>query len=331
MSVQDLRDVLREHAGGPSPANPRRHDQIHARVRRMRRRRRVLAGAAAVAAVVAAAVLVPGVAAPPSRETTAAAVAEALPERFTAPDGTPYRRLALTSLGPDVRRSSVTVPVSGRPLDVGAVCDGRLPSLEVQVLVNGNRTGPPGFSPCRPERALWPLTVPPGVRDVTITFEMTDMGWRCADETRPCEAATPQPGDWGLAVYEWTPPARPVSPEPVRAFPGRLGELRLAASASGVWPQDSTFTFEGVSADGTIGIERLCSGDLAGRMWFRFRIDGVEDPSTVGCDVWKEGSFPSGRIPFDVPKGKRVTVTGQIGLWGEHTNRPVDWSVGLYR
>ncbi|MFC4005963.1 hypothetical protein ACFOY2_01925 [Nonomuraea purpurea] len=51
---------------------------------------------------------------------------------------------------------------------------------------------------------------------------------------------------------------------------------------------------------------------------------------TVNCAVWKSGPYPMALTEHVVPKGARVTVTGQVGVWGGHPNRPVRWSIGLY-
>ncbi|MEV4174667.1 hypothetical protein [Nonomuraea sp. NPDC049709] len=340
MTVQDLRDVLRERAEGPSPANPRRHDQVRARIRRTRLRRRAAAGTALVAAVAAGMVLLPGTAAPPARETTTAArlaptaTAKELPLRFTAPDGTEYRRLATAALEADgAKKTSVTIPVSGRPLDVAALCDGEFGASAPKILVDGNHTGPRGFTSCPNAMELQPLVVPPGATRVTVTFDTTTTGWGCVVKKKggPCVRVPEKRAGWDLAVYEWTPPSRPVTPEPVKAFPDRAGGRRLASMSTGVYPNDSTIELEVVSTGGRIGIDQLCSGDLAARMWFTYRVNGGQSPSTVMCGVWKEGPYPMAMSEFEVPKGKKVTITGRMGLWGEHTNRPVDWAVAVYR
>ncbi|MEV0390318.1 hypothetical protein [Nonomuraea sp. NPDC050643] len=340
MTVQDLRDVLRERAEGPSPANPRRHDEVRARIRRTRLRRRTMAGGAVVAmasvvAVVAVVALLPGTAEePPPATTVTAEPASGLPERYTAPDGTAYRRLATARLTAEgAKKTSVTIPLSGLPLDVAARCDGEFGSGAPRILVDGRHTGPRGFAPCPTGMDLQPLVVPEGAKEVTVTFDTTTSGSACATRTRngPCVPVKPRRAGWDLAVYEWTPPARPVTPEPVRALPGRLGGKRLISQSTGVWPGDSTFEVEVVGTGGTIGIDQICSGDLAGRMWFRYRVDGKESPATSGCGVWKKGAFPMAMAEFTLPKGKRVTVTAQVGLWGESTNRPVDWAIGVYK
>ncbi|MGP3965162.1 hypothetical protein ACTWPT_55360 [Nonomuraea sp. 3N208] len=334
MTVQDLRDVLRERAGAPSPANPYRHDQVRARVRRTRLRRRVAAGVAVAAAVVVGVALLPG---EQPRETTAVAAQAGpeLPERFTAEDGTEYRLLASATIkakGPE--KATVTVPVSGKPLDVAAVCDGDFANVSPRIRIDGRATEGPDFSPCMRKnwRDLRPLTVPEGVSEVTVEFDTTVRGGGCVSAKRgaPCRPVEIERADWRLAVYEWTPPARPVDPGALRDFPGKLGSMRLADTASGLWDRDSSFTLVVESRGGKIGIEQLCAGDLSQRTWFTYEIDGKSTNSSVNCGVWTKGPYPLAMSEHKVPKGKRVTITGRVGLWGESTNRPVRWSAAVY-
>ncbi|MEQ4721599.1 hypothetical protein [Nonomuraea sp. B19D2] len=335
MTVQDLRDVLREQAEAPSPANPYRHEQVRSRIRRTRLRRRVTAGAAVVAAVAVGVYLVP--AAPRERETTAAAQTGStakpgrLPESFTSGDGTEYRRLAATALkAKGETKTSVKVTVSGKPLEVAGRCDGDPRSDTPAVLVNGQVTAGPGSLPCSKEMSMFPLTVPRGVTEVTVTFDTIRVGGGCARRKKdgPCVPIEPRPANWSLAVYEWTPPAEPVEPGPVGAFPARAGGMKLADSTTGVWPRDSSFTLAVRSGSGKLGVDQLCTGDLASRLWFRIQVEGQE--SSGNCGVWKKGSYPMAMSEFAVPKGKRVTITGKISIWGGHTNRPVRWSVGAF-
>ncbi|MEU6783220.1 hypothetical protein ABZ912_28850 [Nonomuraea angiospora] len=343
MTVQDLRDVLRERAGAPSPGNPNRHDQVRSRIRRTRLRRRATAGAAAVAAVAASAVvgvsLFPGTASAPGPGTTATARTEqdkpaGLPEEFTAGDGTAYRRLAIGTIRKgSARKVSLTVPVSGKPLDVAAVCGSETSSDSPVVSVNGH--GDPGtrLLPCGKGMQLSPLSVVRrGTTEVTVTFDATAHGSACVRHQKggPCVPVEVKEGTWHVAVYEWTPPARPVEPAPVRDFPARLDGWKLARSATGVWDRDQSFTLVARSESGKIGIDQLCTGELAGRMWFKVRINGADSPMVSRCGSWKSGDYPMAMTEYTVPKGSRVTITGKIGLWGEYTNRPVRWSVGVY-
>ncbi|MBF8191101.1 hypothetical protein ITP53_36415 [Nonomuraea sp. K274] len=336
MTVQDLREALRDQAEAPSPANPHRHDQVRARIRGTRLRRRAAAGMvtgmAAVAAIAVGVSLFPGTTGPVPRETTTAAAGPVskLPESFTAQDGTEYRRLATAELRDTGEKAvSVTVPLSGRPLDMAAPCDGEFVTAMPDVTVNGKRATAPSFG-CADGMYLRSLTVPPGATEVTVKFDATEYGCLRTKKDGPCLPDKFPPGGWDLAVYEWTPPAEPVEPAQVKAFPDRLGGMELATSASGVWPQDSSFTMTAEGTGGQIGVEQLCTGDLATRMWFTFRVGDKELPQTSGCGVWEEGPFPMAMSEVTVPKGERVTVTGRLGGWGEFTNRPVRWSVGVY-
>ncbi|MEU6712064.1 hypothetical protein ABZ897_11365 [Nonomuraea sp. NPDC046802] len=341
MTVPDLREVLRERAEAPSPANPYRHDQVRARVRRTRLRRHMTAGAtAAVAAVAAVVVLIPGTSEP--REITAATdqkggettAAVELPERFTSGDGTDYRRVAALSMnsnGP--KKVSVEVPVSGRPLDVAGRCLGEPGDYSPKITVNGRSNLRPSFSPClnMGTTESHPLIVPKGATRVTVEFDLSSVGCLRKEKDGLC-LPEPREADWSLAVYEWTPPARRVEPEPVKAFPERVGDMRRIANSTGLSDKEHEFTLTVTSSSGKIGIDQLCTGDLAQRLWFRYEINGGDKPVTGSCGVWKKGPYPMAKADFSigVPKGKPVRITGRMGLWGDSTNRPVRWSVGVF-
>ncbi|NBE94786.1 hypothetical protein FE391_39685 [Nonomuraea sp. KC401] len=333
MSAHDLRDVLRERAEAPAPANPHRHDQIRARVRRARIRRRVLAGTAVAAAAVLGVSLIPGAADVPAREITAAAgPASSLPETFTSGDGTEYRRVATAELKaePD-QKTSVTVPVSGKPLDAAGLCAGKPTGQPPHIRVNGELQEA-GFLRCGTDMELKPLVVPEGATEITVTFDTVTSGYGCVSDRKggKCRPQTPHHAAWRLGVYEWTPPAEPVEPEEPRAFPARLGGMKLAAKSAGVWDDDRSFELVVESPGGKLGLEQLCTGDLAGRMWFTYRINGEDSGVTADCATWKSGPFPLAMGETTVPKGGKVRITGKVGLRGEATNRPVRWSVAAY-
>ncbi|MEU8251580.1 hypothetical protein [Nonomuraea sp. NPDC048916] len=341
MTVQDLRDVLRAHGESPAPANPARHEQLQARIRGIRRRRRLGAGTAVLAIAALGFPLLSGTAEPPPEITVATqpsgpSGAAELPERFTSPDGTEYRRLALTAIEQSGSHTAkVTIPVTGKPLDVAGICTSgsRMGSSPI-VKIDGRLTMGGFFRPCTKEMSLLPLTLPPGARDrVTITFDMKTAGTACvrADGKGPCEPVKPERAAWTLAVYEWTPPEQPIEPEAPKDLPRRLPGYTLADSATGTWPRDRSATFR-VRGDGRpLGIDHICTGDLAERLWIGYRVDGKDSPSSGSCGVWKQGSFPMAVTEFKVPKGKRATITVTLRMRGEATNRPVRWSVGLFR
>ncbi|MEV3987079.1 hypothetical protein [Nonomuraea sp. NPDC049758] len=339
MSVQDLREMLRERAEGPAPAIPDRHELVRRRVRRTWRRRVMASAAATVAAGAAVLSLLPGGAVtrhePATSASAVAPAPEPLPERFTAHDGTGYRRLATATVRTDgARKTSVTIPVTGRPLDVAALCDGSFGATAPRISVAGRAAGAsPPISPCLKGMELVPLPVPAGAGQVTVTFDTTTRGGGCTRQGKGAPCVTPEPvkAVWNLAVYEWTPPARPVDPEPLRAFPKRLPSWELAgATQDRIWPQDGTATVTVRGDGGRMGIEALCAGDLARRMWFTYRIEGG-DEGVVTCSQWTGGPYPMAMTELAVPEGRRVTVTVRAGIWGEGTNRPVRWAMAVYR
>ena len=338
MTLPDLRSVLREHGDGPSPANPARPEQVRARIRRIRLRRRALGGGGVVAVAAAVALgfsLLPGTAEPRLKTadeptTVATQLTDLLPERFTAADGTEYRRIATTSIkrtGPT--KVSVTIPVSGKPLDVGAVCAGPH-SGAARASGPG---GPPSavFTVCSKSMHLQPLQVPLSTRDtkLTVTFDTTTSGWGCAAARNgKCVRQKPYRGVWSLAVYEWIPPIPPVEPPPLKDLPDRSGKARLAETKTGVWPQDTSATFK---VRGKVGFDSLCTGDLADRLRFSLEVNGRAQPSGSACAVWKGGAFPSAVSEFSYPTDRTTTVKVTWTLRGGGTNRPVRWSVGAYR
>jgi hypothetical protein len=288
----------------------------------------------ALAAAVAGVALLPGVKGQPRETTVAAKPAPELPESFTSGDGTEYHRLTtLTMKAKGSRKASVTVPVSGKPLEVAGLCRGEPDIVTPRITMNGKHTGA-SLAPCfkKSEMQLQPLIVPEGATEVTVEFDTTVHGLGCTRPRNggPCVRTTPTWGDWQLAVYEWTPPAQAVDPEPLRAFPGKLGGMKLAETASGLWDRDSSFTLVVESPGGKIGLEQLCAGELGPRMRFTYRIDGKSTGSQSDCGVWKKGPFPMAMGELKVPKGRRVTITGTVAMLGESTNRPVRWSVAAY-
>ncbi|MEV0143435.1 MULTISPECIES: hypothetical protein [unclassified Nonomuraea] len=345
MTVRDLRDVLREHGDATPPSNPARHEQVRARISRIRLRRRLAAAGTAVATLAALAfVFLPGMAGA-GPDTTAATSATAgplagspvpdeLPETFTAPDGTVYRRLATASIGTTgSRKATVTVPVTGKPLDLAGLCTPKGRRLSgIQIGVNG-RPVPSGLL-CKGSRQLAGLTVPRGTgKRATITFDTTTHGSGCvrADSKSPCRPLKEERSPWSLAVYEWTPPKTPVEPGAPRAFPPHQSGWKLADTRTGTWPAQRSVTFR-VRGDGRqLGVDQICTGDLATRLWFRYEIDGKDTGAASACGVWEKGPFPMGMSLFKTTKGKPVTVTLKLFMESPTGGRPVRWSVGLFR
>ncbi|MFD2352827.1 hypothetical protein ACFSTC_31355 [Nonomuraea ferruginea] len=211
------------------------------------------------AAVVLGAAVMPGPAEP--QTTVAVRPSAKLPERFTAPDGTAYRRVAVTTIragGAD--RATVRVPVTGERLDVAAVCEGDLQvNTGVRVTVDGRSSGP-GLGRCSARRALQPLTVPTGAREVSVTFDTSTTGTACVVKGGTCLPVPRTEGTWTLGVYAWTPPDRPVEPEPLKDLPDRLGGLPLLDSRTGMWLTDDTVRFEFDATGRSFGLDQICAG-----------------------------------------------------------------------
>ncbi|MEV4223137.1 hypothetical protein [Nonomuraea sp. NPDC049725] len=333
MTVQDLRDLLRERADGPPPANPARLAQVRARVSRTRRRRRITTGVAVAAAVAAGAVVLPGAlpdtVTPGGRTTAATAPGPELPESFTAPDGAAYRRLAVTSIGRSgEQKKTLTVPVTGRPLDVAVACDGEGRADNTPMVYVGRAPSPSArIGACSSRMELLPLVVSQGDGQVEVTFDATRSGV-CGPGMTACDEAVP--AAWTLGVYEWTPPAEPADPAPVKEFPARFEGWKLAGSTSGVWPRDSVVRLEIEGHGRKVALDQLCSGELARRMRFTYRVGDEEPAGGASCGVWESGAYPAALTEVEVPEGERLVITGEVAAWGETTNRPVRWSVGVY-
>lgn len=180
MTVENLRDVLREHADPLPPPNPSRDEQVRDRVRRTRARRRIAVGAVGTAVVAAVALAVPLLPATPRPETTMTVSGRpmpVLPERFTSADGTGYRLVARTAIEKTGNaKATLKVPYTGKPLDVGGMCvgpDDSPPRIEVE----GSRLRiPVSFMNCDRELRLQPLDVPEGATEVTVTFNTVTTG-----------------------------------------------------------------------------------------------------------------------------------------------------------
>ncbi|GAA3178376.1 hypothetical protein [Nonomuraea roseoviolacea] len=337
-----LRDLF-DDMSADAPDNHRRLAQLERRIRSDTRRRAAGAAMAGVTVLTAAglfipAFLLPGPAVSPRETTTAVRPAAELPPRFTSGDGSAYRRLASATLKAESKgekKASVTVPVSGKPLEVAALCPEGNPAevARPRVIVDGKPSSN-WFQQCLTREGrgmvMGSVSVPKGVEQVTITFDITDGG--CVGKKgEPCPTRTfLQPADWPLAVYEYTPPAQPVEPDPVGPFPVRLGTQKLAGQASGVWPRKSSFALTVTSPGGYFRIEHLCTGDLADRLFVSYQIG----------DEASEGEWACGHRTLDetnallwsqkVPKGTKIIVSGKVRMHGGHSNRQVGWSVGVY-
>ncbi|WP_030921306.1 hypothetical protein [Streptosporangium amethystogenes] len=335
MTVENLRDVLREHADLPPPPNPSRDEQVRDRVRRIRGRRRTAVGtvgAAVVAAAVALAVpLLPATPQPETTTTVSGGPMPVLPEQFTSADGTGYRLVARTAIEKTGNaKVTLKVPYTGKPLDVGGMCVGPGDS-PVRIEVKGSRLRvPASFMNCDRELRLQPLDVPEGATEVTATFNTVTFGQGCTQEEPggPCVTQARAHGSWVLGVYEWTPPARPVTPEPLRNIPEKIGKWQLTETKSGLWPQDTTATFKVGGKAGKVALDQLCSGELATRLQFSFRANGQSGGTIKSCGVWTSGKFPMAMSELYLTEPTTITV--ELSMVGQSTNRPIRWSVGLF-
>ncbi|SDJ83502.1 hypothetical protein SAMN05421874_103346 [Nonomuraea maritima] len=332
-----LRDLFDDMSAG-APDNPGRIAQLERRIRRDSSRRSAGAALAGVSMLTAAGVLIPALLHPgpavPSHEPTTAVQPAELPPRFTSGDGSAYRRLASTTLrarSAGEKKVSVTVPVSGKPLEVAVLCPEGDPvhMARPRMIVNGEPSHT-WFQQCLTGQGmvLDSVSVPKSADEVTIAFDITD---EVCKKDEPCPTrASGQPADWPLAVYEYTPPARPVEPDPIEAFPARLGTQQLAGQASGVWPRDSSFTLTVTSPGGYFRIEHRCTGHLAGRLPITYQIG--DEPS--------HGAWICGHRTLDetngmlwtekIPEGTKVTISGKVDVpEGDH-DRQTRWSVAVY-
>lgn len=335
MTVQELRDELRGRAEAVPPANPARPAQVRARIRRRRLRRSAVAGVVVAALASAGFLLFPGTAQrPPDHTAVAVQPPPPLPESFTAPDGTAYRRVGATSMRASGKeRITIKVPYTGKPLDVAGACAGEGTHAPRFHVADGPKQAG-FFGRCSRQRQLQPLHVPKSGSAVEIVFDARTSGTACtrSNAHAACVPQQDKPTEWSLAVYEWTPPPQPVVPDRPRDLPSRLDGWKLEESRSGSWPEDGdSVTFDVTGDGGKLGVDQICTGDLAGRLRFSLKVNGEDTGSSGDCGVWEDGAFPSAMNEIEAPAGRRVTITISLDLRGEHTNRPVRWSVGLYR
>ncbi|MFI9556413.1 hypothetical protein [Nonomuraea endophytica] len=330
MTVQDLREVLRERGAAAPPPNPARRTQVEARIRRRRLRRSAVAGGAIAAAVALAATLLPGTAQPPDQTAT---TKPALPDTFVAADGTEYRKVAATTVvTPGKKKVTVTVPLTGNPIDLAASCTGSVRGSMTPSVATAGRPAQHALRDCSKEMQLLGLQIPKGTGKTEVVIDPVVRGTGClrTKESGPCNQPKIERSVWSLAFYEWIPPARPVVPEEPRALPERLGALKLSRTESGTWPEQDTVTFR--TSGRRVGIERICTGDLAQRLSFKVAVNGKDTGVNGSCAVWKQADFPWAMGLHTLPKGKTSTVTLKLRMdGGTHPNRPVRWSVGLYR
>ncbi|MGA4993802.1 hypothetical protein [Nonomuraea bangladeshensis] len=339
-ALRKLRDLF-DDMSADAPDNHGRIAQLERRIRSDTRRRAAGAALAGATVLTAAGIFIPtflspGPAVPPHETAAAVQPAAELPQRFTSGDGSAYRRLASATLkaqSKGEKKVSVTVPVSGKPLEVAALCPKGNP-LEVarpRVVVNGEPSRN-WFQQCMTREGMGmvqdPVSVPKGVKQVTITFDIS-----CARKKgEPCPTrAFWQPADWPLAVYEYTPPARPVEPDPVEAFPSRLGTLKLAGQASGVWPRESSFALTVTSPGGYFRIEHRCTGDLVDRLSISYQIGDEPSRGEWTCNRHRALDETNAMLWSEkVPKGTKITISGKVRVQAGHPNRQVGWSVGVY-
>ncbi|MEV4568547.1 hypothetical protein AB0K12_32665 [Nonomuraea sp. NPDC049419] len=330
-TLRDLHELF-DDMSAAAPDNRGRITQLERRIRRDTRHRATGTALAAAAVVAAATMFVPTVLSPgptpPHRETTAAVEPPAgLPMQFTSNDGSAYHRLAFATLTKEAKKASLTVPVSGKPLEVAALCPKDNPTRFAGpgVLVNGKPSSS-WFQQCLTgERmALEAVNVPKSADHVTITFDTANEP--CArKQIEPC-----QPADWPVAVYEYTPPAQPVEPASIEDFPRTLGTLKLAGQASGVWPRTSSFKLTVTSPGGYFRVEHRCTGDLAGRLTITYRIGDEASQGAWICTRGRPTETNAMLWSRKVPEGATITVSGKVKVQAGHPNRQARWSVAVY-
>ncbi|HUR04418.1 MAG TPA: hypothetical protein VM347_17880 [Nonomuraea sp.] len=174
---------------------------------------------------------------------------------------------------------------------------------------------------------LRPLPVPVSTSGTKLTVTFDAINWNCTWRKGKCEQPKTIRSAWSLAVYEWTPPARPVEPPPFKDLPDHVGKTRLVERKTGVWPQETSATFK---VRGKVGFDSMCTGDLAERLWVSFEVNGKRSGSH-SCSRWKGGAFPPAVSGYTYPTDRTTTVKVTWTLLGSGTNRPVRWSLGLYQ
>ncbi|GAA0944684.1 hypothetical protein GCM10009560_58910 [Nonomuraea longicatena] len=329
--------MLKERAGAVAPHNPKRVRQVRARVRRRRTVRALAAGVAVAGLATAGWLAFPGTpeAAKPV-DRVAVTPGSPAPETFTSRDGTAYRRVALQSVDyPGEKAVTLTIPLNGKPLDLAAFCEspgtgGPMVRIEAKRFYSSA----PGN--CAPTMRLTGLDLPERAKEVKIVIDPRVGGWACVGKRKPSDCTpearqpAPEPREVSLAFYEWTPPERPVDPGTVPEPPAEFDGYRKVGVKSGVWPGKRSVTFEVEGHGGTVAVDAICSGELAGRLRIARAFNG-RGGSEGGCAIAGKDRFGGVMTEFPAPRGKRVRVTLTLRAEGETTNRPVGWRIGLYR
>lgn len=271
---------------------------------------------------------------PAEQTVTAAPAVTGLPPEFTAADGVAYHRVGTATLDTTGKRKvTITVPNTGKPLDLVATCAGDRRSAAPHVRVDGVPARGGFLGACVATRQTIGLPVRGQAEEVTVTLELPELqGTACVRERKddPCKPVTPRQrrAVWSLGVYEWTPPDEPVLPGPVRKFPAMKG-YKPVAMRSGLYPEKGSVTIP-VPAGRTVGVDQICTGALAKRLNFTLALNGRDTGVGGQCGVWEKGPYPMAMALVKTPKGADARLTITWSMAGPAETRPVRWLVGVW-
>ncbi|GAA0942334.1 hypothetical protein [Nonomuraea longicatena] len=242
-----------------------------------------------------------------------------LPERFTGPDGTLYRRIATREYdSAEGTTQRFDVPLTGKPIAVLAVCKDRHEATKIPMapVITVRVPGAPKTyrlvsSPtltrsCMHDRAADVEPLPQRARRATVTV----MG---ADRQRERVS---------LGVYEWSAPDRPAGIVPPK--PNTSAGARLLASKSVRWPAQRELTLAVPAGRREQYASIACAGVLAHRLAIEILADGESWARGALCGPAGTGEF------FALPARARTVTIRPVLTHAGHARLPGAMTAGLY-
>jgi hypothetical protein len=250
-------------------------------------------------------------------------------DRFTAEDGTVYKRVSLSKLvWPEQTTVAVTVTRGDKPLAAVLQCNGKSDVMvdlyypderNVDALGMGNTCG------VAPD----PIELSSLRKGQRTTLSMNASDTVDGGQT-PTGSAT-----WTTSIYEWTPPAKPAK---APKMPKLLKAGQLLKSTGGIWPDTKTLTLTVPYRGNQLFFAMQCTGAISDHARLDSTLNGkpVElgftdaFSNTSNCDSTSDNMQGSNKL--SVPEGtKQVTLTVRLaGLDPAYHNRTSSWTIGLF-
>lgn len=332
MNTEEFRDLLQANAQAPRPVNPARTNQIEHRIKRRKTQRKVLTGFTAAAVAIA----ITGVWAEtrdvphsPTLGSVTPTQNPTLAEEFVAKDGAVYHRVSLTSLDWP-RQKTATVPLvrNGKPLAARVACAGKKDVSELMYHFstasqqNFNLLSGKAGMFCEPLNADHPFDLPDSLTSFTVSADKPhDYGTVIPDGTAA----------WTIALYEWTPPAKPKPAPPAPKM--IVSENNPLVVKKGVWPKTQELTLTVPYRGRPLMYNAFCAGAIGGNARVEVHVNGRLNPAYDDnqCYAAEEGNVADIDL-IRPPRGtKQVTLTVRLtGFDPGYLKRPGSWSVGVF-